>query len=152
MLALYSLMMFFPGGGPASGASVDVAVHGSNVLPLLFTDAAGTTPAPNPLTADGMGVIEFYAAPGCYKAELAGDTFDVPVDPSHTDPVWPGLWVHTQAVASTVWTVEHHFGVRPAVDILVGVADFQAEIDHPDTETTVITFGSPMVGTAHLRR
>lgn len=152
MLVSYSLLMFFPGGGPAISTPVSVALHGSNVQPILFTDAAGTIPASNPVMTDGTGVLSFYAAPGCYRAELAGDTFDVPIDPAHTDPVWPGLWVHTQAVASTVWTVEHHFGVRPAVELIIGGADFEAEVTHPDDETTVITFGSPLAGTAMLRR
>src|SRR5688572_9602594 len=154
MLVLYSLMLFFPGGGgPASGASIDVHLHGSNQSPLIFTDSAGTIPATNPIIADGMGNIAFYAAPGQYMAELAGELFHVPIDPSHTAPVWQDIWVHDQPVAASVWTVEHHFGTRPAVDIIIsGGAVFEGEVTHPDDETTVITFGAPSSGTAYLRR
>jgi hypothetical protein len=151
-LVLYSLMLFYPGGGPAAGAMSLVQMHGSNQAPLLFTDAAGTIPAANPLTASGMGVIQFYAAPGHYMAELAGNLFYVPIDPSYTAPVWEDLWVHTQSVASAVWTVEHHFGTEPEVDVIVSAAELVAEVSHPDNETTVITFGAPTVGVANLRR
>lgn len=152
MLVQYSAALFFPGGGPASGASIVVSLYGSNVPPLIFADSGGTVPNANPITADGMGQISFYAAPGIYKAELAGEWFDIPIDPSHTDPVWPDLYVHDQPVAASTWTVDHHFGTRPAVDIIIGGADFEAEVTHPDDETTVITFGAPTSGSVTLRR
>lgn len=152
-LVLYSVMLFYPGGGVASGAHPTVHLHGSNQAPLLFTDSAGTTPASNPMTADSVGVIQFYAAPGHYMAELAGDMFYIPVDESFTDPVWQDLWVHTQATAETVWTIAHHFGVPPSVDVVLdgGVVE-TAEVGHVDSETTTITFGAATAGTAYLRR
>jgi hypothetical protein len=152
MLVLYSLMMFFPGGGLASGASIPVHLHGSNQSPPIFTDSEGTIPSPNPITADEMGTVSFHAAPGHYMAELAGETFYVPIDPSHTDPVWQDIWVHTQVSPSATWTVDHHFGTEPSVDILIGTLAVQATVEHPGNETTIITFDQPWAGRALLRR
>lgn len=152
MLVQYTAMLFFPGGGQAIGASIDVTLDGSNQAPLLFVDALGTIPEVNPLIGDGTGTITFYAAPSLYLAELAGTWTRIPVDALYPDPVFPNLYVHTQAVPAAVWTVNHHFGTRPAVDIIIGGEVFEADVTHPDGETTVITFGSPTTGTANLRR
>lgn len=151
-LVLYSTMLFYPGGGLASGAEVSIRLQGSNQPALLFTTAAGTTAADNPVTADEIGQITFWAAPGNYVTELAGETFTVPIDPSHTAPVWPDLWVHEQSTPAAVWTVNHHFGTLPWVDVVVSGATFEAEVTHSDVETTTITFGSAVSGTAYLRR
>lgn len=151
-LVPYLTMLFYPGGGVASDVLVPVTLHGSNQAPPLFADSDGLVPLANPVLSNAFGEITFFAAPGHYVAELAGEWFYVPLDPAHTDPVWQDLFVHTQAVAASVWTVAHHFGTRPAVDIIIDGAGFEAEVTHPDDETTVITFGSPTVGTANLRR
>lgn len=151
-LVLYSTMLFYPGGGVASGASIAIHLHGSNQAPILFTDSAGTTPAANPITADGMGQLSFWAAPGHYMAELAGDMFYIPIDPSHTEPVWQDLWVHAQSTPATVWTINHHFGTNPSVDVIVSGAVVEGEVAHSGPETTTITFGSAVSGTAYLRR
>jgi hypothetical protein len=94
----------------------------------------------------------FWSAPGDYEALLAGDRFHVPVDDTFTDPTWPGLWVHEQTTPASVWTVEHHFGVRPDVTVLIDGQASESDVSHPDDETTTISFGSPTAGTAHLRR
>lgn len=151
-LVLYSTTLFYPGGDQAAGVSVVVWHHASNQAALLFTDDTGTTPAANPVTTNSEGMLSFYSAPGTYAVLLAGNMFDVPVDPSITDPVFPGLWVHVQTVPATVWTVEHHFGVRPHVDLIISDDDAEAAVHHVDDETTTITFGSAITGTAHLRR
>jgi hypothetical protein len=151
-LTLYSAQLFFPGGNLAAGASVSISLQGSNQAPLIFTDSAGTTPAANPLTANGSGVVSFYAAPGNYLATLAGRSTPIPVDVSVADPVWPDLYIHQQLVAAIVWTVDHRFGVEPAVTILVSGQEVFTDVSHPSSETTLITFGSATAGTAHLRR
>lgn len=151
-LVLYSTMLFYPGGGVADGASIPIHMHGSNQPPILFADSGATTPADNPITADSMGEFSFWAAPGHYLAELAGETFYIPIDPSHTAPVWQDIWVHTQVSAASTWTIDHHFGTNPSVDVIVSGAVVESEVAHPGPQTTVITFGSPMAGTAYLRR
>ena len=152
MIALYSQYLFFPGGNPASNFDVPIWYHASNQLARLFTDATGNTPADNPATTDVDGKVSFYAPPGDYAALIAGEAFHVPVDASETEPVYPGLWTHTQASAAQVWSVAHHFGVQPSVDILVADQVAEADVSHPDDEHTTITFGAPTAGLAHLRR
>lgn len=151
-LVPYTAMLFFPGGGPAVGASIDVGMDGSNQMPLLFLDAGAVVPAPNPMIADGTGTILFYAAPGLYQAELGGTFIRVPVDPGYGAPVWPDLWVHMQTVPATVWTVDHYFGTKPSVSIDLGSSQVEAEVDHPSLTQTVLTFTSAQQGAAYLRR
>ena len=55
-------------------------------------------------------------------------------------------------VAAAVWTVDHHFGIEPSVNVVTGGNVVEADIAHPTTAQTVITFSSPQSGTAHLRR
>lgn len=152
MLVLYTVSPLFPGGDPATEYPVSVILRGGNQLALLFTDQTGSTPAPNPITTDEFGVATFYAAPGDYAIPLAGADFGAHVDPSFTDPVWPGLWVHTQSTPATAWEIAHHFGVRPHVDVIVSGEAAEAAVAHPDNEHTTITFGAPTAGAAHLRR
>ncbi len=151
-LVLYSAILFYPGGGVASGASVEVQLRSSNQGPLMFSDMAGTSPLSSPLTADGTGMIQFYAAPGYYDAFLAGSVFPIDVDDSFTDPVWPDVWIHEQLSPAAVWTVDHHFGVVPAVDVVAGGVSEISAVAHPNASQTTITFGGPSTGTAYLRR
>ncbi len=151
-LPLYASVVLFPGGAPAANWPVDIWLRASNQRALLFTSAAGTTTASNPLTTDFHGVAEFYAAPGDYIAVLAGELSHIQVAESETQPVIPGLHVHTQSTPAQVWEVAHHFGVQPLVNVLVSGETVEAAVSHPDEENTLITFGTPTAGVAHLRR
>jgi len=151
-LARYELYVFYPGGGLAADADVTVRLAGSNITPPLFTDAAGTVPQTSPVT-DADGLLSFYAAPGSYQAEFAGEIFPVPVAESETAEVQPGVFTHTQESPASVWTIAHRFGIQPLVDVIVGNASVSGyETAHPDTETTTVTFQTPTSGVAHLRR
>lgn len=150
-LALYSMFLQFPDGTPAANYPMPVCLMGSNVLVPLFTDQSGTA-GPNPVMTDGFGQVVFWAAPGCYEVHLAGDHIHIPLDDSFADPVWPDLVVHEQATAASVWTVEHYFGVRPAVDVVTVDGVTITDVDHLDDLTVAITFGAPTAGTAYLRR
>lgn len=152
MLAKYKAMLFFPGGDPAAGASIDVFIDGSNTMPLMFADIAATIPVTSPIVADGMGTIEFYAAPGLYVAELAGTFLRIPVDPSFGSPVVPNVWVHTQTVAATVWTIDHYFETKPSVAVDIGTAELHSQVAHPTLIQTVLTFSAAVAGAAYLRR
>ncbi len=152
MLVQYSAYLQFPGGGPASNYAVGIWLHASNRRALLFTDQTGSQSASNPLITDEDGLASFWAAPGNYEAIIGGERFHTPVDESFTDPTWPGLWIHVQESPSQIWTINHHFGIEPKVDVLVSDEVSQASVTHTDDETTVITFGSPTAGKAHLRR
>ena len=60
-------------------------------------------------------------------------------------------YTHYQTSASTTWTITHALGYNPIVRVFIGVDEVQpAGISHPDTNTTVITFSTPQVGTARL--
>ena len=151
-LILYSQYITYPDGSPAAGVPVAVWLLGGNQLVPVFSDKAGTAPVANPVTTDGDGLVSVYAAPGALTAELAGQLFHFVVDAAETDPAWPGTFIHTQAAPATVWTVQHHFGVEPTVQVVGSAAAVEAEVNHPSTGTTTITFGAPATGVAYLRR
>lgn len=151
-LIKYSQYLTFPGGSPAADVAVPVQLMGGNVLVPTFSDKAGQLPIDNPVLTDSDGLAVFYAAPGAYFTDLAGAIHYYVVDATEMDEAWPGTYIHPQATAASVWTVEHHFGVPPAVTVLLDGQVSQADVTHPDSETTVITFGAPASGTALLRR
>jgi len=75
-------------GRPVAGATISVCAQPANVtvvpctpLANLYTDATLSTPAPNPLTSDGLGNYHFYAAPGAYTVQIYGpgiNTYTMP--------------------------------------------------------------------------
>jgi hypothetical protein len=83
---------------------------------------------------------------------LAGTAWLLVVDDAETDEAWPGTFTHVQETPATVWTVDHYFGLHPDVRVISGGQPVEAEVTHSTTETTVITFGAPVAGIAHLRR
>lgn len=151
-LVPYTAYLYFPGGQPAANWTVGVFPRASNVPALLYSDSAGITPMANPTVTDADGMVSFYAAPGDYMARVGMEYQPVGIDPGHTDPVWPGLHIHEQTIPASTWTIAHHFGIEPHVQIVVAGGDTEAEITHPDPETTVVLFGAPTTGVAHLRR
>jgi hypothetical protein len=148
----YSQYIYYPGGDPAGEVLMDVRLTGGNIDVPLFADKAGTSPLTNPVETAADGLLSFYAAPGDYTVWFAGTAWPIPVDPGETDPAWPGKFIHEQSTPALVWTIGHHFGTRPSVDVVSGGAEIQGDVQHPDDETTIITFGVPTGGTAYLRR
>lgn len=151
-LIKYGQFLTFPDGSPAAETSFPVMLLGGNVLVPVFADKAGTTPLANPVMTDTDGLLTFYAAPGCFATDVAGTFFHYLVDELEPDDAWPGTFIHEQTSPASVWTVEHHLGVEPSVQVVVLGAATEAEVSHTDEETTVITFGAPTSGTAYLRR
>lgn len=151
-LIKYFQFLFFPDGTPVSELPYPVMLLGGNVDVPTFADKAGTTPLANPVLTDPGGLLTFYAAPGAYATDVSGRLFHYAVDATEPDDAWPGTFVHTQASPAAIWTVQHHFGIEPRVDVVVAGAAVEAEVSHTDDETTVITFGAPTTGTAYLRR
>jgi len=148
----YTQYVYYPGGGPAADVELTVYIAGGNVAVPLRADKAGTTPLANPVTTDGDGLVSFYAPPGDYTVWLAGTVSFMLPDATETDSAWPGLFVHEQSTPATVWTVNHFFGVQPAVSLMVGGQEAEASVSHPSATQTVITFSQAVSGTAHLRR
>jgi len=151
-LIKYAQYLTFPDGSPAADTAFPVMLLGGNVTVPTFSDKAGTVPLSNPVLTDAEGLLEFYAAPGTYATDVSGNLFQYPVDDLEADDAWPGTFVHEQSVMAQVWTVEHHFGAPPSVDVIVAGSSVEAEVSHPDAETTQITFAVPTAGTALLRR
>ena len=60
-------------------------------------------------------------------------------------------WLHTQTVASAVWTVPHNLGHRPHVTVrTVGGLDIlDPEVLHLNMNTLTITFDIPFAGEAY---
>jgi hypothetical protein len=70
-------IVFNAQGRPMAGASVRVCTSAATGQPctplaLIYSDAALTQALANPLSADGLGNYNFYAAPGRYEIEVSG--------------------------------------------------------------------------------
>ncbi|HEV2305975.1 MAG TPA: hypothetical protein VGR93_10680 [Candidatus Acidoferrales bacterium] len=83
-------------GRPVAGASIVVCSQPANVtvapctpLASLYTDTTLATPAPNPLTSDGLGNFHFYAAPGVYTLQIYGPGINTYTTPDVILPVNP---------------------------------------------------------------
>lgn len=83
-------------GLPVAGATIVVCTQPANVtvtpctpLANLYTDSTLTTPAPNPLTSDGLGNYYFYAAPGVYTVQVYGPGINTYTTPDVLLPVNP---------------------------------------------------------------
>ena len=151
-LIKYQRYITYPDGNPASNRLQQIELLGGNIAVPLFSDKAATLPLSNPVMTDADGLAQFYAAPGSFTTELAGEVFLFLVDPAEPDDAWPGVFVHTQLVAASVWTIDHHIGAPPAVTVLVAGQVVEGDVTHPSAEQSVVTFGVPTAGTALLRR
>ncbi len=59
------------------------------------------------------------------------------------------VYVHTQAVASATWTVNHDLGVKPDVELLtVGGHAFDALVRHVSDSLLIVEMNTPLAGTA----
>jgi len=61
------------------------------------------------------------------------------------------FYVHTQAVASAVWTINHNLGGQPTA-VVLDSAGTQCEgtFSYPSINQMVITFSSAFTGTAYV--
>ena len=60
-------------------------------------------------------------------------------------------FVHTQAVASTSWTVTHNLGKKPAVMVVDSAGTvFQAEINYINDNQIIINLNAPTTGKAYI--
>ena len=151
-LIRYFQYITYPDGTPAGSVVLPVWLLGGNQPVPLFADKAATLPLMNPVTTAADGLVDVYAAPGPLTMELAGQVFPLLVHPSEPDEAWPNTFVHMQTVAATVWTVDHMFGIKPAVAIDVANAQVETQITHPTVNQTVLTFSVAVSGAAYLRR
>lgn len=79
----------------------------------------------------------------------------VVLDDSEETVTVPGpidSYTFVQSTPADVWTIDHDLGVRPAHVTLTDAngEEIAAEVAHPSLVTTVITFTTPVAGTARL--
>ena len=85
LAGLYTGVAQNTAGIPLPRGSVVVYAMGTTTLAPLFTSAAKTTSASNPVTADSLGNFTFYAGPGLYDLVNSGVTVTVEVSPHPSD-------------------------------------------------------------------
>lgn len=81
----------FTDGRPARNALVTIR-HIDGTMATLYLDKDKATAGPNPLHADGLGNVWFYAVPGEYRLVVNGATIPIavpmhPDEPALTSPV-----------------------------------------------------------------
>lgn len=60
-------------------------------------------------------------------------------------------YVHNQASASFVWTINHNLGYRPSVELFdAGSQEFDGEVSHPTVNQAVVTLAIATAGFARL--
>lgn len=115
------------------------------VLGTLTLEDTGQTVHVVQETADVVAVAE-QGPPGPAGANGAAGPVG-PVGPAGTD----ATYVHDQGAPSTVWTINHNLGKRPAVFVENSAGDDMiGEIDHPTVNQTVLTFSASTGGKAFL--
>jgi hypothetical protein len=61
------------------------------------------------------------------------------------------FYVHTQAVASAIWTINHNLNGQPAVTVLDSAGtQCEGTISYPSSIQMVITFSAAFTGTAYV--
>lgn len=153
-LAPYTESYWYPDESFAVGVTYHVFPRLSNIHAALFQDQAGTIPLPNPGTTAAGGVISFFVDNGDYWLHISGQSFYVIVDldPNLTH-VWPSTFRWAQAAPATVWAINHGLNSFPAVSVIDPTnTELFGQIDYIDSDNLTITFGSPVSGTAFLRR
>lgn len=64
-------------------------------------------------------------------------------------PTYAYTWYQTSS--SSTWTITHNLGYEPIVRVFMGTNEVQpAGISFPNMNTTIITFATPVAGTARL--
>lgn len=61
------------------------------------------------------------------------------------------FYVHTQSVASAIWTINHNLNGQPAVTVLDSAGtQCEGTISYPSSNQMVITFSAAFTGTAYV--
>lgn len=61
------------------------------------------------------------------------------------------FYVHTQAVASAVWTIVHNLNAEPTAVVLDSAGtNCEGSFSYPNKQTMVITFNASFAGTAYI--
>ncbi|MEU7074732.1 hypothetical protein AB0B30_32505 [Streptomyces narbonensis] len=153
-LAPYRERYWYPDETIAAGQLLHIFPRLSNVHAALYADQAGTIPLPNPLPTDGTGFVDLWVENGDYWGYINGQAFYliIDLDPNLTH-VWPSTFRWEQAAPATVWVIAHGLASFPSVSV-ISPANEQlfGDVAYIDDDNLTITFGSPVTGTAFLRR
>lgn len=61
-----------------------------------------------------------------------------------------GVFIYNQDTPSRQWIIAHNLGHHPAVHVIVGEEEVDADISYPDARTVIIEFEDPQVGRAEM--
>lgn len=150
-MPLYTDLYWEPNGSVASNVTARVFPRFSPTLAALFADPALTIPILNPTSTDGIGVLQFYAAPGDYWIHIRGLTFDVVIGDNFS---WHATFQHVQSAPASTWIITHDLAAEPDVTIVntAGIISL-TEVTYIDPNTVSLFFAAgPQTGTAYLRR
>ena len=59
------------------------------------------------------------------------------------------VYVHTQSVANSSWTVAHNLGRNPLVTLFVGGELVLGRVTFPTVNSALVEFSTPLTGTAN---
>jgi hypothetical protein len=103
------------------------------------------------LTTDGLGTVSIYLPPGQYDWLVRGDRTPFDVIPAAVGGV--AGYVHHQSSPSAQWTITHMLGVPRTPTVLTDsdpTNPVWTNTEHPDVNTTLLTFPSAETGWAYL--
>lgn len=136
-------------GGPIANQPIYVRLRGSLALATLYSDAAETTMADNPVMTDGSGNLVFFAKPGYY--DLVFDDAEFPVTVGSPGGSTAKSYTHVQTVPAMQWVIDHGLDFRPAGVILTDPdgQPYQAAVYYQGN-LVLVDHAEPRTGAAHL--
>lgn len=75
----------------------------------------------------------------------------IPVGPNGIQvPVSSLGFTHVQSTPADPWIIHHNLKRNPDVSVIVDNEKVMPDVQYPDLDTVVISFGSPQTGSAEL--
>jgi hypothetical protein len=124
-------------------ASVLSLVTSGDILSAYSTSVA-------PIAAPGTAPVN-AAISLIYERGIPGQTGPTgPAGPTGTPGAGGRSLDFTQAVPSTVWTINHNFGLYPSVTVVGPTGLVEGDVTYIDLNNLSITFAVPISGVAYL--
>ena len=116
--------------------------------PVVITPGQGGTRGPAGPTGD-TGTTGAIGPIG--NTGLTGDAGPTGATGPVGPPSVPVFYVHTQAVASAVWVIDHNLTAYPTATIIDSAGtNWEGEISYGSLNQMTITFGAAFSGTAYV--
>src|SRR5579864_8691485 len=143
-------VVFNAQGRPMAGATVRVctsAATGQPCSPLasVYSDAGLTQALANPLSADGLGNYNFYAAPGRYEIEISGPSITTKQLPNVVLPNDPSSPTFSGAVSAFSLSLGGNLTVSGNTTVLGSLASGTLTLNNQGTPP-----GAAGAGTVNL--